>query len=277
MRNMPLHGWNRSKRSVGIAVAVLACSLACGAIGRADDIYAGDMRANKILFLGNSLTYHPYNAGIGWLGDWGMDASTASNDYAHLVTQKIADCNHKNSPAIIATNIYLYGMFEQNYATYDVDSELGSLIDWGANIVVVELGDNASTSLADNAANQTAFASSFYDLLTAFKNSSEQPEIFVLSTWWTNSITDGILYQTCRDAGGTFVNISGLYGNTANRGGWGGHPNDAGMAAIADTLLSTMGVHAPEPNTLVMMGMAGLLLGVGWTRKHFNIRTRGRR
>jgi len=177
----------------------------------------------------------------------------------------------------MATNIYLYGMFEQNYATYDVESELADLLAWQADIVVVQLGDNVAASLSSQEAID-AYTASYTNLLTAFKKSSQQPAMFALSTWWTDETTDDIMDNACTEVGISFVSIDGLYDDTANRGGWGGgHPNDAGMAAIADTLLSTMGVHAPEPNTLVLLVMAGLLLGVGWTRKHFNDRTRERR
>ena len=253
---------------------MLVCSLACCVLGRADDIYAGGVKANKILFLGNSLTYHPYNAGIGWLGDWGMDASTAANDYAHLVTSAIADCNSGNRPAITATNIYLYGMFEQNYATYDVESELADLLAWQADIVVVQLGDNVAASLSSQEAID-AYTASYTNLLTAFKNSSQQPAMFALSTWWTDETTDDIMDNACTEVGISFVSIDGLYGDTANRGGWGGHPNDAGMAAIANTLLRAM---IPEPSSMVILGSAMLFLGgLGWIRRTHVVRMRERR
>lgn len=272
--NMIVHGWHGPKPSIFRVAVVLVCLFAYCPGVQADGIYVGDKKADTILFLGNSLTYHPYNADIGWTGDWGMAASAAENDYAHLVTKDIADRNHGNSPAMIATNIYLYGMFEQKYATYDVDSELESLIDWGANIVVVQLGDNSSASLTSQAAID-AYTASYGNLLTAFKNSSQHPELFILSTWWGDLTTDGIIRQACTDAGGTFVNIGGLYGKTANQGGWGGHPSDAGMAAIADTLLRAM---IPEPSSMVILGSAMLFLGgLGWIRRTHVVRMRERR
>ena len=55
-----------------------------------------------------------------------------------------------------------------------------------------------------------------------------------------------------------FVNLNGL----ADLSGEAGHPNDAGMATIADTLYDAMVVHSvPEPNSLTLLLIAGALFG----------------
>ena len=41
-----------------------ACSAACA-------VEWGTMKADRILFLGNSITYHPSLPSINWYGDWG--------------------------------------------------------------------------------------------------------------------------------------------------------------------------------------------------------------
>ena len=37
----------------------------------------------KILFAGNSITYHAPLAEIGWSGSWGMAATSKENDFVH--------------------------------------------------------------------------------------------------------------------------------------------------------------------------------------------------
>lgn len=39
----------------------------------------------RVLFIGNSITLHGKRADIGWLGDWGMAASSRDNDYVHRI------------------------------------------------------------------------------------------------------------------------------------------------------------------------------------------------
>ena len=66
---------------------VCACLLATGLLGRASGYQLGDMQANQILFLGNSITFCPQPPDqVEW---WGLSASDPNHDYAHLLTQKI--------------------------------------------------------------------------------------------------------------------------------------------------------------------------------------------
>ena len=37
----------------------------------------------RIMFLGNSMTYHGKKESIGWYNQWGMAASKEENDYVH--------------------------------------------------------------------------------------------------------------------------------------------------------------------------------------------------
>ena len=48
----------------------------------------GVLKANRILFLGNSLTLHGPREEIGWKHNWGMAASAPERDFVHLVTFK---------------------------------------------------------------------------------------------------------------------------------------------------------------------------------------------
>ena len=81
---------------------------------------------------------------------------------------------------------------------------------------------------------------------------------------------DEIKRQLCAEdpAHRVFVNLSAIGQNAANIGGY-GHPNDAGMAAIADTLFDAMATHSvPEPSSLALAGTAlAAMLGYTWKRR----------
>jgi hypothetical protein len=241
-----------------LVLASLSGAVMCAPFAQAG-IRVGNMAADRVLFLGNSITHHPPKPEIGWTGDWGMDASSQAKDYAHLVASAIAAMNGGSQPALQAVNVVNYGGFEQNYGPgYDVQAELRTLLDWHPDILVAEIGDNVTASLTTPEA-RTAFADSYHDVLAAFRGSGT-PEVFVVSTFWASGVTDSILHNACNLVDGVYVDISSLYANPANRGGWGGHPNDTGMAAIADHVWDTMVVHSvpePTPFVLAVCGMIG--------------------
>src|SRR3989442_3578928 len=69
----------------------------------------GDLKANRILFLGNSITRN-----VGWMeDDRGMAASALEKDYVHVLANSLAELTGKK-PALLVANI---AEFERNSAT----------------------------------------------------------------------------------------------------------------------------------------------------------------
>ena len=142
--------------------------------------------------------------------------------------------------------------------TPGVSSRLqGSRISWSCN-----LGENMSVDSFD----PVTFKNGLQTLVTGLKNTSN-PNIFVTSfIIGANPAIDDIKRQVCAEdpSHRFFVNLSGV-----DCSGLAGHPNDAGMKTIADTLFSSMVAHsAPEPSSLALLSIAGLLLAAGmWRRR----------
>jgi hypothetical protein len=258
---------NRKKTSLraGILIpATIGCLVAIGQFGHASDAHVGSMKADRILFLGNSLTYHPANSDLGWSGNWGMASSSEANDYAHRVVAAIAKLNGGTAPAMKAVNVYYYGRYEQNYAGFDVATKMADLLAWKPNIVVVQLGENVEGLTTRQ--KQTDFAKSFANLLTTFRNNN-RPEIFVRNTWWPDTTKDAIMKQATEHVGGVWVNLGNLTSNPLNMAtsmgiyaneAVAGHPSDHGMKAMADGLFIAMKAHGmPEPGTLTVRAGAG--------------------
>ena len=84
-------------------ITVVVCLCVFVRFGRAEDIRLGNMKANRILFFGNSITLSPTAvSGTPWQGGWGLAASSADKDYVHLVTSSIAQAAG-GTPQIMAT------------------------------------------------------------------------------------------------------------------------------------------------------------------------------
>lgn len=257
--------------SFRIALA-FACLFACN--GFAQALSMGNMPANSILYLGNSITLHgPY---VGWAlnGDWGMAASAPEKDYVHLVTSSIEartgghltltpEANDVPAwspgnplPPIGNANIVnIADLFERNYATWD-NSRFQQQIAAKPDIVVLQFGENMV------AGDMGKFKLALETLCMGLKNSSN-PNIFMTSfILGSNSTVDAIKQQVCAEdpSHRVFMNLQGL---GVDLSGAAGHPNDAGMKTIADALFGSMVAHSvPEPSSIALLSTAliGLLV-----------------
>jgi len=184
----------------------------------------------RILFLGNSITLHPPNSSIGWGGNWGMAASAASSDYAHVLTARIpgATLDERNISTL-----------ETDPAHFDVRS-IDSSLALAPDLVVVELGDNAT----DVAGFRSAYAALISHLVGL-----HAATIVCMSTWWSSPSIDRAIQDACLTNQLLYADIGRLYSNPSNRAsgerfvadpGVGIHPGDAGMRSIADVLATLL-------------------------------------
>ncbi len=199
------------------------------------------LKADRILFLGNSITLHGPSAAIGWTGNWGMAASAAEKDYVHIVVDSLAKRSGRK-PEVLVENI---ADFERHYDTYDL-AQLKKHFDFKADVAVVAIGENVPALVSEDS--RSRFRQSVIRLLTALKKSG-RPAIFVRSCFWPDKTKDEVLEKACRAADAVFVDMSNLGKDESNfarsersfaHAGVAGHPGDKGMKAIADALLKAM-------------------------------------
>ena len=211
----------------------------------------GSLKADRILFLGNSLTLHGPLAEIRWTGNWGMAASARDKDYVHLLAAAI---NARTGGKLIveptpvdgkksAENVLnIASIFEQGYATYQA-SKIQKQLDWKADIVVLQCGENVPAKGFDS----DKFHKALKALLNDLKKSSN-PHIFVTSNiLWANPGLDDIKRKVCAEDPDrrSFVDISAYRLNIKVNGPV-GHPSDAGMKVIADTVFTAMSRRADD-------------------------------
>lgn len=226
----------------------------------------GTMKARKILFLGNSITLHGPAPNIGWSGNWGMAASAQEKDFAHLVIARLAEATG-NKPEAMIDNV---ADFERRYDTFDVSTVLKKQLDFKADIVVVAIGENVPAFPSEDS--KAKFRAAVAGLLAALKKSGS-PAIVVRSCFWPDKTKDGILRETCTEAGGAFVDISSLSQDESHfarserkyeHAGVAAHPGDKGMQAIADAVWKA--IAAPGPGAL--RAQIGAYYFDGWAGKH---------
>jgi len=122
-------------------------------------------------------------------------------------------------------------------------------------LVTIELGTNDvgfNTPPAD-------FGAQYETIVNAV--SVPGTRVLCIGSWLPSNVVDGMIEQTCQRHGGTFVSLSGFYGDNSlhaqdgapvylGRADW-FHPGNAGHSAIAQAVLASIGSGAtpstPEP------------------------------
>jgi hypothetical protein len=230
-----------------LAVAVLGLAslspLMMGQYSAAEDgLRVGTLRVGKILFLGNSITRHGPAPGIGWTGDWGMAASAREKDYVHQLLARVAK-EAGGAPKAMVRNI---ADFERKPAEFNIPEALKEELAFGADVVILAIGENAPSPKTDEARQQ--FADALRDLLAELGRHGH-PRVFVRGEFWPDAEKDRLLKRACDDAGGVFVDLGKVGADPTNaarsertieHAGVAGHPGDKGMAAIADALWRAM-------------------------------------
>lgn len=199
----------------------------------------GRLPAGKVLFLGNSITFHSPAPDIGWNGKWGMAASAEDKDYVHRFAAALAE----ETGTVPQTRVRNIADFERGYEGYDLAAELKTDLDFGADLVVVAIGENVAALATEEA--QGKFAVAIARLLSEIKRHG-QPTLLVRSCFWPDAAKDEILRKASADAGATFVDIGALGGEASNKApefthpGVAAHPGDMGMRAIAAALFRAL-------------------------------------
>ncbi|MFA6243656.1 MAG: SGNH/GDSL hydrolase family protein [Candidatus Hydrogenedentales bacterium] len=197
----------------------------------------------KVLFLGNSITWHPkWEDSDGLLGEWGMAASAAEKDYVHIVTKAITE-KAGAAPEILVKNI---ADFERQYATFNINAGLKDALDFKADLVILAIGENVAA--LETGESETQFGSAVKALLDTLKTASH-PTIVVRSSFWPDKAKDGQLKKASEEVGATFIDIGKLAADESNfarsertiaHAGIANHPGDKGMQAIADAILGAL-------------------------------------
>lgn len=185
----------------------------------------------RILVIGNSITYHPPEPSIGWHADWGMAASSPERDYF----SRLADTLEAQLPDLemIRENVF---PFEKFFGTMD-HSRYRKLREFDADLLVIRLGENVSL-----AALQEWNFSEALQGFSAYLVASET-RVVITTTFWPNPEVNRQLLHAASQQGWEVVELSDLgtdgqymaldeFPNESVAR----HPNDRGMEAISRRL-----------------------------------------
>jgi alpha-galactosidase len=150
-----------------------------------------------LLVIGNSITYTAPDPSIDWSGNWGMAASAAPNDFAHITAAGVS----------LPLTISEFKDLEETPAVgvSEIPQQVAPV--HPGTVLVVELGDNVSST------SYPGFLTAYPQFLSSI---GPRQQLICVSTFWNNPTTDAVIQAACASNGGAYIYIGDIYGNPAN-------------------------------------------------------------
>ena len=198
--------------------------------------FEGDLKGGpRILFLGNSITWHGPLEEIGWSGDWGMAASSEENDYAHKVMAAIKNKNPNATFCIVQGAVW-----ERTYKNCDYENNFGAAKNFCPDIIVCLLSDNMKIEEFD----ESAFIENMGKLHSFLSGGRNDVTIIETSSFGSNEIKDKAIEAYTKKVGARYIYIGDLNKDPKYlatglfwHDGVAGHPGDFGMQTIANRII----------------------------------------
>ncbi len=194
---------------------------------------------DRILFMGNSITWHPKKTSVDWQNDWGMAATARDSDYVHKTISLLSAQGVNLEPGIgKGFCSECQGLIEQHI------THLQEIKNFNPKYAVIQLAEHSSDEDIQNGRLKNQ-----YERLLAALDSAGVSKVFCIGCWgndsaWTNSRNREIKAALMNYPLAVFVDIQAAAANSQNYGDilhfsdpgvlW--HPGNSGMRAIAQSL-----------------------------------------
>lgn len=155
----------------------------------------------KVLVYGNSIALHAPKDDIGWTNCWGMAASAAEKDFAHLVVSGLEAQLRKKADFRIRNLAVLERNFMTNIATV---AEISDDAAWKPDYVVIAIGENVP-----NIDSSTAAYSKFLsDIARPFADTGSR--VAMRSPFWRNDVKAACTKEAAMEVGAEYVDAGHL-------------------------------------------------------------------
>ena len=183
----------------------------------------------KILFIGNSITWHGTKTDIGWYGDYGMAASCREKDYVHVLASMVEEKYGK-----VGICIAQLAEWERNYASDTIlEENYTPAREFDADIIVVRIGENMPKG-------SSPACKPYFDRMIKYFKVREGQKVIITDSFWRNDARDSMIREIAEENGYAFCRIGDLENAPENMAigqfehrGVAIHPSDLGMERIA--------------------------------------------
>lgn len=189
----------------------------------------------RMMVIGNSIMNHDPAPSLGWFNANGMAASAPEKDFVHLLTASLQALN----PAV-TVKLQVGVNFERQFwqSTYSIDEFSQPLQDFKPDLVIIRLGEN----VADGDVVPRNFDAQFRQLIERVAGYGQPVKIVTTTSVWNQPQTDAVIRRVITEKGYPLVDLSCMVGQGQYFAsqyadpGVAAHPNDTGMAKIAELI-----------------------------------------
>ena len=180
----------------------------------------------RILFVGNSITRHRPKPDIGWTRNCGMEASCLEKDYVHLLMSKIREVDPEAAYAIQVTRTLEREFEELDLTSFDEAKA------FNADIVIFFFGANVRKDYAQCTDLRQSFADA---CVQARRYVSDHARCFWFEGFYIRPEIDAEKKKAAEICGDRYCSLGEIPYREDYHGSF-NHPNDEGMAAIAERM-----------------------------------------
>lgn len=199
--------------------------------------YDADNNGIRIMFVGNSITLHGVLKEIGWNNEWGMAASSAENDYVHILMKKVREYAPDAAFCICQVAAWEsdYKNGKEKYPLYEKARE------FDADIIITRFIENCPGKDFDGG----IFKKEMSDLLD-YLNSSGKAKIIMTTGFWHHP-GDGKIIEYANENKLPVIKLGDLGDDDKmmakglfKHSGVAMHPGDLGMKTIAERIFTSL-------------------------------------
>ena len=180
----------------------------------------------RVLFLGNSFTYHRPRPEIGWNRSCGMAASCLDNDYVHRLMARIRTVHPDAVNAIHSTSF----LIERNLEDYHPQRFCESLA-WKPDVVICFFGENVPK---DRPEDVPAYGEAIQSL-RSYLGADGHATFFWVGCFYQRPELDEQKKKAAEAFGDPYISLADLSNREDVHGDF-NHPNDFGMDLIAQRI-----------------------------------------
>lgn len=191
----------------------------------------------KILFVGNSITFHAEKPDIGWRFNHGMAASAPERDYVHIVAAAVGK---KYGSAAYA--VAQLAEWERNFRDERILDRYAAARLFAPDILIARLGENVDF----NRLGTHGYADALVKMLRYF-TAGRPTQIVVTGLFWRYEPLEAEIQKAADTVGAAYVPLAFLGDSDENKAtgqfahpGVALHPGDTGMRRIAECILAKL-------------------------------------